>query len=102
MGIVKITHEYVVDIEDKEMVDNAATSLYEDLMNAVKYNELGSWINVEEKPDADPNDIPEFLQRKICTRCQEKLSIEDFTDDDMVCDICKTIDDDVCDPISKR
>src|SRR5574341_169478 len=42
-------------------VDQLKDALYEDLMNAVKYDELHEWIEVEPAPDATPDDIADWL-----------------------------------------
>jgi len=52
---------YVVDLDDEEMVENAKDCISEDVMSAVKYNEVTSLIHIVESPDADEGDIPEFL-----------------------------------------
>lgn len=61
LGRVYIDFGYIVDLDNKEMVDDARTCLIEDLMNAFKYNELEQYIDVEEAPDASEDAIPEFL-----------------------------------------
>ena len=43
------------------MVQQAKDSLYEDLMNAYKYNELPDWLTVVPDPKAKASEIPEFL-----------------------------------------
>ena len=57
-----VVYSYVVDLDNKEMVERAKTCAYEDIMNAVKYNEVGNLLSVEEAPNLDPSDIPEFLK----------------------------------------
>ncbi len=61
LGVIRISHEIVVDLENKDMVQHGKDALYEDLMNAVKYNELGSWIETEERKGLSKSDIPGFL-----------------------------------------
>lgn len=61
LGKVHIDTKYVVDLDDQDMVDAAKDALYEDLMNAVKYDELHLWIKCSEDNEATPQDIPEFL-----------------------------------------
>jgi hypothetical protein len=61
LGRVILKSPYVVDLNNREMVDAAKIALYEDVMNAVKYNELHTWIDIIEDPDANEEDIPEFL-----------------------------------------
>ena len=57
-----VVQSYVVDLDNEEMVDRAMTCTYEDIMNAVKYNEVGNMLSTVEIPDGDPADIPEFLK----------------------------------------
>jgi len=64
LGKVQIGHSYVVDLDDKDMVDHAKDALYEDLMNAVKYDELPSNIEAVNAPDASEGDIPDFLTER--------------------------------------
>ena len=61
LGRVQISHSYVVDLDNQEMVEHGKEALFEDLMNAVKFDELWSNIQVEKDPEASENDIPEFL-----------------------------------------
>jgi hypothetical protein len=64
LGRVTYSVNYVVDLDNKDMVDEAKQCVFEDVMNAVKYDEVTNWINVEDAPDADPSDIPEFLLKQ--------------------------------------
>jgi len=52
---------YVVRAGDDQMIQHAKEAFYEDIMNAVKYDELFDWIDVVDAPDATEADIPEFL-----------------------------------------
>lgn len=52
---------YVVRSGDDEMIQHAKTSFYEDIMNAVKYDELFDMIDIVDATDATEADIPEFL-----------------------------------------
>lgn len=61
LGRVYIDFGYIVDLDNKEMVDEARNCLIEDLMNAFKYSELEQYVDVEEAPDASEDSIPEFL-----------------------------------------
>jgi len=59
---VKIEFQYVVDMDNDDMVNQAKNALYEDLMSAVKYNELFDYIHVtDEDKTLKLEDIPEFL-----------------------------------------
>lgn len=59
---VGINLGYVVDINDPDMIEHARNCFYEDLMNLIKYNELGDAIEVgEPDPTLTEADIPEFL-----------------------------------------
>lgn len=61
LGKVVIDIGYVVDLDNEGMVGDAKDALYEDVMNAVKFNEVDCWIKVIDAPDAKEEDIPEFL-----------------------------------------
>ena len=52
---------YVVRAGDDQMIQHAKEAFYEDIMNAVKYDELFDWIDVVDAPEATEADIPEFL-----------------------------------------
>ena len=57
---------YVVDLDDADMVERAKVSLYEDIYTAVKYNEVGDWIYVEEDDvKLSESDIAEFLKEEF-------------------------------------
>jgi hypothetical protein len=56
-----IVYSYVVDLDNEEMVERAKTCAYEDIMNAVKYNEVGNLLSVVEDAALKAEDIPEFL-----------------------------------------
>ena len=57
-----IVYSYVVDLDNEEMVERAKTCAYEDIMNAVKYNEVGNLLSVVEDSTLNEEDIPEFLK----------------------------------------
>ena len=62
LGKVSITHEYVVDLDNKDMVDHAKESLKEDIDSMVKYNEVDHAISIiKNSKGLSQNDIPEFL-----------------------------------------
>lgn len=46
------------------MIDMAVDALYDDVMSAVKHNEMGEWIEVVDS-DATEVDIPSFIT-EIC------------------------------------
>lgn len=52
---------YVVRADDEEMIRHAKDCLYEDIMSAVKHDELFGLIRVVDAPEAAETDIPEFL-----------------------------------------
>lgn len=53
---------YVVDINDPDMIERARNCFYEDIMNMMKYNELGDAIELGElDPTLTVSDIPNFL-----------------------------------------
>ena len=95
LGKVKISHEYVVDLEKPDQIDDAKEALYTDLMNAVKFDEVYSLINVEEAPEATESDIPDFLKVIECPRCKENLGIDDFDDPDDICRECEGVEEEL-------
>lgn len=58
LGKVCITHHYVVDLDNEEMVDGAKLELYEDIKNGFEY----SWMDIVEDSSLSESDIPEFLK----------------------------------------
>lgn len=62
---VCVSHSYIVPADNPEAVEYAKTSLYEDLMNAYKYDEVVDLIDVEDAPDADASDVPDFINEYI-------------------------------------
>ena len=68
LGIVSLGMRYIVDLDDADMVAEAKDCLYEDLMSAYKYDEVGSNIDVRPAKKADKvsvSDIPEFLSGSV-------------------------------------
>jgi hypothetical protein len=72
MGKVFIHLNYYVDLDDEDMVDHAMTALYEDVMNAVKYDEVHLWIDVEEAEGISEDNIPEFLRETALMLKEER------------------------------
>lgn len=64
LGRVCVSHSYVVDLDDKDMVQEAKDCLYEDLMNSYKYDEVWNNISVKADKKAKKSDIPEFLRKE--------------------------------------
>jgi hypothetical protein len=65
LGVVKFSAEYVVDLDNSEMVEHARDAVFEDVTNAIKHGEVASWIKEVEDQNADEGDIPEFLLEDI-------------------------------------
>lgn len=62
VGYVELTVRYAVDLDDKEMVQQAQDCIYEDVSNMVKYEEIAAWIKVHKAdPKLRESDIPDFL-----------------------------------------
>jgi len=57
---IRLTGDYIVP-NDPDMIREAQDALYEDAMNAVKYEELGDWIIMEPAPDGKLDQVPEFI-----------------------------------------
>jgi hypothetical protein len=64
LGRICVDLNYIVDIDNDEMVRHATEALYEDLMQGIKYGDLGNWIRVSEDKNATEDMIPEFLLEK--------------------------------------
>jgi len=56
---------YVIRAGDDQMEQHAKESIYEDIMNLIKYNEVFDAITIIDAPDAKEEDIPEFLLEEI-------------------------------------
>lgn len=61
-GRVAFNINYVVDLDDADMVDEAKQCVFEDVINAVKYAEVVNYIKIVHDPAATVQDIPEFLR----------------------------------------
>lgn len=61
LGRVEFKISYVIDLENEDMIDEAKQCVYEDIMNAMKYNEVAENIDVIDDPSAKVEDIAEFL-----------------------------------------
>ena len=65
LGKVIMAHGYVVDLDNEEMVEQAKLCLFEDMLNAYKYDEIADWIGTKEAnrfhPTYSEDDIPDFL-----------------------------------------
>ena len=64
MGRVCLDLNYIVDMDNDEMVKQAVECLYEDIMQGIKYGNLSNWIDVIEDKNANPSMIPDFLLEK--------------------------------------
>ena len=64
LGRVTLTLDYVVDMDNQDMVSHATQCLYEDLMAGYKYDNIMNWIDVVEDKTATEDMIPEFLLEK--------------------------------------
>jgi imidazoleglycerol phosphate synthase glutamine amidotransferase subunit HisH len=64
IGRVYFCHEYFVDLNNTDMVQEAKECLYEDIMSMVKNQEVYECIGTGEAPEATYNDIPEFLKEE--------------------------------------
>jgi len=62
LGRVRVSIEYVVDLDNKEMVDHAKDCIVEDIDNAVKFNEEHTLLEIDtDGHGLEESDIPEFL-----------------------------------------
>ncbi len=60
-GTISFKREYVVDLDDEDMVAHAKESVYEDVMNSVKHDSLFGEIEIDTDSPCSENDIPDFL-----------------------------------------
>ena len=65
LGKVYIGHGYVVDLDNKEMVEHARDALYEDMISAYNNRELALMIKEDISEDASESDIPDFLTENL-------------------------------------
>jgi hypothetical protein len=61
LGRVVFDLGYVVDLENPEMVAAARDAIYEDMMNAYKYDNVADHMEIIDAPEAKESDIPDFL-----------------------------------------
>lgn len=61
LGRVMFSISYVVDLDNKDMVDEAKDCLYEDIFSIVKDGDLYNLIKVCSDKKLKESDIPEFL-----------------------------------------
>jgi hypothetical protein len=64
LGRICVDLNYIVDMDNEEMVRHATEALYEDLMQGIKYGDLANWIRISEDKNAKEDMIPEFLLEK--------------------------------------
>ena len=56
-----LTPDYVVPADDADMIEDAKTSLIEDVCNAVKMDEIGTWVGTRPAWFGSEGDVPSFL-----------------------------------------
>jgi len=61
LGKVFFKIEYVIDLENSEMYEDAKEAIYEDIQEAIKNNELNSYIDFKEDSNLNEKDIHSFL-----------------------------------------
>ena len=61
-GKVGFCLEYVVDLSNEDMINEAKTCLYEDILSSIKYGAIEKLIDVTPDPTASEGDIPDFLK----------------------------------------
>lgn len=64
LGRVHLDINYIVDMDNQDMVEHAIESFIEDLMQGIKYGNVTDWIDVAEDKNATEDMIPEFLLEK--------------------------------------
>jgi hypothetical protein len=74
LGKITFDLEYVVDLDNEDMVEYAKTCIYEDVMSAMKYNEIQNYIKVgDEDKSLTEDDIPAFLTDSILDEEDEEV-----------------------------
>jgi hypothetical protein len=74
LGKITFDLEYVVDLDNEEMVEYAKNCIYEDVMSAMKYNEIQNYIKVgDEDKSLTEDDIPAFLTDSILDEEDEEV-----------------------------
>ena len=68
LGRISLDLNYIVDMDNDDMVAHATEALYEDLMQGVKYGDLANWIRISEDKEAKEDMIPEFLLEEKMTK----------------------------------
>ncbi len=63
LGRVVMALSYVVDMDNPDMIQEAKDCLFEDICNAVKYNEIDNFEIIPDKT-LKTEDIPDFLLHK--------------------------------------
>jgi hypothetical protein len=61
LGRIKIVIDCVVDLADRDMVEQGEDAIIDDVYSMVKYGEMRHHIEEEEDKDLTEADIPEFL-----------------------------------------
>lgn len=61
LGKVIFNLEYVVDLDNNKMVEDAKEILIEDVESAIRHNEATNLVEVVDSPDSKESDIPSFL-----------------------------------------
>lgn len=62
LGKVIFYNYYVVDLDNEDMVEDAKVLLCEDIYDGVKYDELGSYIEIVEDASLSEQDIHVILR----------------------------------------
>jgi hypothetical protein len=68
LGKVVFHHEYVVDLDNHNMVYDATEALIEDIESSIQNRGIEHQIKMEKAPNAKESDIPSFLT-EIDTFC---------------------------------
>lgn len=62
LGKVYLDLQYIVDLEDENMVGYAKDAIVEDIMNTVRLNEIHIYLKTKPTPRATIDDIPYWLK----------------------------------------
>jgi hypothetical protein len=93
MRLGKISYEvfYIVDLDNKDMVDHAKEAIYEDVCAAARAADFDSHIDINHSPESSENDIEEFLLDK--NECDDSDGVETCPECNNTCKDDVTIED---------
>lgn len=62
LGVVELKVSYVVDLDNKDMVENAIDTVADDIYSMVKHDEVANWIKREERNGLKESEIEDIVK----------------------------------------